>query len=100
MSYRVEYGPGFDRDVRGIPERDLVRILDAADHHAETAQGDVQHMVGTQGQYRLRVGSYRVIFELMGETLTVSGPSLVRQHGRFCRTCDFTWQSQRVRFRS
>jgi mRNA interferase RelE/StbE len=33
--------------------------------------GDVKKLEGSKNDYRLRVGSYRVIFELEGRTVTV-----------------------------
>jgi mRNA interferase RelE/StbE len=33
--------------------------------------GDVQKLKGSRGQYRLRVGNHRVLFELEGRTVTV-----------------------------
>jgi len=33
--------------------------------------GDVKKLEGSQNEYRLRVGKYRVIFELAGDTISV-----------------------------
>ena len=37
----------------------------------EDLAGNVKKLKGSRNQYRLRVGEYRVIFELEGRTLTV-----------------------------
>ena len=34
-------------------------------------RGDVQKLSGSKNEYRLRIGNYRVIFELEGRTATV-----------------------------
>jgi len=59
------------RDLRAIDRTVARRVVDVVERYAETGHGDVQRMQGTKGQYRLRVGDYRVIFELDEATLLV-----------------------------
>jgi mRNA interferase RelE/StbE len=37
----------------------------------EDLSGDIKKLKGSRNQYRLRVGNYRVLFELEGDTITV-----------------------------
>lgn len=64
MTYRVQFREGIERETRGIPTRDLQQILAAVRRYAETGYGNVKAMKGKPGQYRLRVGDWRVRFAL------------------------------------
>ena len=60
---------------RALADLDLVarqdrrtaqRISDTVDHLAEQNIGDVRKLAGTAGEYRLRVGNWRLLFHLRG----------------------------------
>lgn len=64
-------------DLAGIARRDrrtVQRIVDAVNRLAEHNLGDVRKLAGTAGEYRLRVGDWRVLFtfEDNGQTLLIS----------------------------
>jgi mRNA-degrading endonuclease RelE of RelBE toxin-antitoxin system len=58
------------RDLSGIERRQAARIVEAVERFAATSHGDVVRLKGSSSS-RLRVGVYRVIFDLAGITLTV-----------------------------
>ena len=65
MSYRVEYRASVDRDLRNLPravqQRVATKILALADESRPT--GCVK-LTGYSNLYRLRVGDYRIVYEV------------------------------------
>ena len=61
-------------DIARQNRRTAQRIVDAVNRLAEHTLGDVRKLAGTAGEYRLRVGDWRVLFtfEDNGQTLLVS----------------------------
>ena len=51
-----------------------MRVLLALTRFAETGEGDVKQLTDREGLYRLRVGKWRVFFDL-------DAPNAVRVHG-------------------
>ena len=75
MTYTVQFRHGIERETRGIPARELQQILAAIRRYSETGHGNVSAMKGKPGQYRLRVGDWRVRF-----AIDHSSNELVVQH--------------------
>ena len=51
-------------DLRGLPADVQRRVIDAMVRYAGTRHGDVTALKGRPGEYRLRVGDWRVLFAL------------------------------------
>jgi mRNA interferase RelE/StbE len=47
------------------------RIFDAVERLATTGQGDVRPLLGRSGEYRLRVGNWRILFQRDGAQLVI-----------------------------
>ncbi len=67
--YRVEVSPAADRDLerlkRRIPRRSLERLRDAIGSLAEEPRPHgVRKIEGAERAYRIRVGDYRVVYEI------------------------------------
>ena len=61
--WSVRWSTTATKGLRKIePEEQRVRIVDAVDIFASTGRGDVKKLRGSEGEYRLRVGSYRIRF--------------------------------------
>ena len=71
MLYHVEILPTARRDLREMPSRDAERVLARLDRLSEGLSGDVKRLQGFTIGYRLRVGDYRVLFDLDGERVLV-----------------------------
>jgi mRNA interferase RelE/StbE len=56
-----------DKDVKRLPANLRKRIVTAI---AKLPAGDVKKLQGREG-YRLRVGDFRVLYEVEGDTITV-----------------------------
>ncbi|WP_326597127.1 type II toxin-antitoxin system RelE family toxin [Streptomyces sp. NBC_01803] len=67
MSYKVEMTSGARRDLKRLDKKAQGQILNAIDALGRDPFGagnDVKKMAGTSSTYRLRVGNFRVIYEL------------------------------------
>jgi mRNA interferase RelE/StbE len=51
-------------DLAKVPKDASGRVIDKMVGYCETGEGNVRHLAGKSGQWRLRDGNYRVIFEL------------------------------------
>jgi mRNA interferase RelE/StbE len=61
-------------ELRRIKRRDRVtatRITGALQRLADTGRGDVRKLEGGEGEYRLRVGTWRVLFVLEDDNQTI-----------------------------
>ncbi len=66
MLYVVGLKPRAIKDLASIPKQDASRIADALERLADNLCGDVKRLSNFTPEYRLRVGSYRVLFEICG----------------------------------
>ena len=71
-SYKVQLLKSADRDIRKIDKQQIRRILDAIRSLAEDPFPK-QHkkLTGSESGYRLRVGDYRVIYEVDKTKVTI-----------------------------
>lgn len=61
-----------ERDLERLPAEDRLRVLDALDGLVSGRAGlDLRKLSGRRGQWRLRVGDWRVLLERDPETGTV-----------------------------
>lgn len=72
MNYQVELAPAAKRQIRKLDTTNRKRILDAL----EKLSGDprplgVVKLTGEENLYRIRVGTYRVIYDIQDQALTV-----------------------------
>ena len=64
MRYQVELKPRARKDLRRIPKPDAARVVDALEKLEDDLTGDVKRLAAFAPEYRLRVGDYRVLFEI------------------------------------
>ena len=64
MQYEVELKPRAIKDLRHIPKNDATNILDAMARLCDNLTGDVKRLTNFTPEYRLRVGDYRILFEI------------------------------------
>lgn len=64
MTYTVELKPRTSKDLRRIPKEQGALIADALESLADGLRGDVKRLTNFTPEYRLRVGDYRVLFEI------------------------------------
>ncbi len=64
MKYNVELKPQAVKDLKYIPPHDVERIFDGLENLSDDIKGDVKMLTNTTPEYRLRVGNYRILFEI------------------------------------
>lgn len=73
MTYRVELTSAASRQVRKLPRPARDRVLSAVgDLSDEPRPHGARKLVGEQTAWRIRVGDYRVIYDVHDEKLTVT----------------------------
>ena len=71
MKYSGELKSRALKDLRGIPTQDRDRIFSSIENLENELAGDVKRLTNFSPEYRLRVGNYRILFEVEGERVVV-----------------------------
>ena len=64
MRYEIELKPRARKDLRRLSKPDAARIVDALEKLGDNLAGDVKRLTSFAPESRLRVGDYRVLFEI------------------------------------
>ena len=73
MTYRVEFTTAAAREIHKLPRRVRDRLLDAIeDLGDEPRPHGAKKLVGEKSAWRIRVGDYRVIYDVLDDVLTVT----------------------------
>ena len=64
MTYEIEFRPRVLKDLRALSAQNQKRVLNGIEKLREDLAGDVKHLTDVTPEYRLRVGDYRVLFEV------------------------------------
>ena len=59
------------KELQGLPKTDAQRIAKALQALEYGLGGDIKKLSNVQPAYRLRVGDYRILFDLHGTTLDI-----------------------------
>ena len=71
MAYEMEIKDEARAALRALPD-DIRRQIGYRLHHLQQDfRGDVKKLKGSKSDYRLRVGGYRVLFELEGHRIVI-----------------------------
>ena len=71
MSYQIEIKPQAIKDGKKIPQNMLKRIFERIELLSNNLQGNVKRLTNFSPEYRLRVGDYRILFELENNTVVI-----------------------------
>ena len=71
MRYRLEISAEAIEQLRVLPKDQRRRVGEKLDALQNDLRGDVKKLAGQEGKYRLRVGSFRVLFTLEKDLLFV-----------------------------
>ncbi len=71
MTYEVEIRDKAQRDFDVIPPKDAERISRRIVNLTQNLSGDVKRLTNFSPSYRLRVGDWRVLFEVEGGTVVI-----------------------------
>jgi mRNA interferase RelE/StbE len=71
MIYQVEFKPRALKDLKTLPVAESARIVTKAEALRNDLAGDVKRLTNHTPEYRLRVGNYRVLFEVEGTKIVI-----------------------------
>jgi mRNA interferase RelE/StbE len=71
VKYDVHFKPKAVKDIESLPPKMQTRILARIEEMSDNLKGNVKHLTDSTPEYRLRVGEYRVLFELEGKAIII-----------------------------
>ena len=71
MKYDIEFKPRALKDLKSLASRDCAKVMAKTEALRNDLVGDVKHLTNFTPEYRLRVGDYRVLFEIEGSRLII-----------------------------
>jgi mRNA interferase RelE/StbE len=72
MKYAIKFRPAVEKNLRTLPQKDLIRIKRKIDALAENLPDRaITKMKGNTNFHKVRIGDYRVIFEIHDATLVI-----------------------------
>lgn len=73
MRYEIEIRPRALKDLRALSVQNQKRVLNGIEKLQDDLMGDVKHLTDATPEYRLRVGDYRVLFEIEKRSVEKAG---------------------------
>ena len=65
-SFEIHWRSSIKKDLRGIPSHEVARNVTAVEHLAdETFPHGSQKLSSSEYTYRIRIGDYRVVYEVL-----------------------------------
>ena len=71
MKYELRFKPKSLKDLKKLTAKQQTRVIERIDGMSESLAGDVKQLTNFTPEYRLRVGSYRVLFEIEEDSTIV-----------------------------
>ncbi len=71
MRYEIEFKPKSSKDCKKIPKDELNRIFTGIEDLKFNLKGDVKHLTDYSPEYRLRIGNYRILFEVEDDKIII-----------------------------
>ena len=69
--YKAEFKPRALKDLKTIPLNDARKLLEGVERMQDGLEGDVKRLTNHTPEYRLRVGVFRVLFELDNDRIVI-----------------------------
>ncbi|MEK6915996.1 MAG: type II toxin-antitoxin system RelE/ParE family toxin [Nanoarchaeota archaeon] len=70
--YTIEWKETVLKSLERLDKSITIRIIKRVNQLKESPfKGDIRKLKGAEHEYRLRVGDYRVIFEVVGENINI-----------------------------
>ena len=70
-SYKIVVKKSVSKDLKSIPKKDIQRILTAIQNLADNPRPPQSKKLSGQERYRLRQGSYRILYTIEDEQLVI-----------------------------
>ena len=71
MKYKIEFKPRALKDCRKISKLQLAHIFKQIENMSGGLKGDVKRLTNFTQEYRLKIGDYRILFEIEEEKLII-----------------------------
>jgi mRNA interferase RelE/StbE len=72
MAFRIEWKKSTRKDLRKLPSATVDKIIEAVEGLAENPfPHGVEKLSGSEHAYRIRLGDYRVVYEVVAESKLV-----------------------------
>jgi len=71
LRYDVQFKPRAVRDIERLPSRIQAQVLARIEEMSDVLKGDVKRLTNFTPEFRLRVGDYRVLFEVEEKTIVI-----------------------------
>ena len=71
MKYEVELKPQAIKDLKQISKTDARRIFDGLENLKDDLKGDAKQLTNFTPEFRLRIGKYRILFEIESDNNVV-----------------------------
>ncbi len=71
MNYDILFKPRAVKDLESFPQKIQRRILAKVEEMRDDLSGDVKRLTDWTPEYRLRVGDYRVLFEIDEDAIVI-----------------------------
>lgn len=71
MKYTFQFKPRAIKDIESLNSKFQLRVIKKIEEMSDNLKGDVKQLTGSTPEFRLRVGDYRVLFEVEGETIII-----------------------------
>ncbi len=70
--YRIEFRPAAVKQLQALQRRDQRRIVRRIEALADDPRPDgARKLAGSDSTYRIRVGAYRIIYDVLGRKLLI-----------------------------
>jgi mRNA interferase RelE/StbE len=71
MKYEVRFKPRAVKDIQKLSSRIQTKIIKDIEIMGNDLTGDVKRLTNFTPEYRLRIGDYRVLFEIENDSIIV-----------------------------
>jgi len=72
VSYKIEWRRSIKKDLKGISKSEIPKIIGAVQSLSEEPRPTgSKKLSGSEFTYRIRIGNYRVIYEIHDETILI-----------------------------
>jgi mRNA interferase RelE/StbE len=71
MKYDIQFKPRAVKDIERLSSRMQSQIFKVIEAMSNDLKGDVKRLTNYTPEYRLRVGNYRVLFEIENNSIVV-----------------------------
>ena len=69
--YQIEYGPSALTDLDDLPARERAQVLRKIGRLERGLHGNIKHLHDAEAAYRLRMGDYRILFDVEGGVIII-----------------------------